>query len=171
VTGALAACVVLLVADGAFCGLRAVVGRTGRLYTGPLVARAMALGGTLGLLAGSGLLLLGVLLLGWPPTRQDELSVALDTLLWGYGTLATLILLGYLLRLVPSIDVRSLSSMLLFGPITLLRPIVIVGVAGLAAGLSRDGLVALLVGLAAGVGWLLGVLLDRWIPRWLGAWL
>jgi hypothetical protein len=171
VTGALAACLVLLTADGAFCGLRAVVGRTGRLRHGPLVARAMALGGSLGLLAGLALLLLGVGALGWPPSRPGALAVALSTLVRGYGTLATLILLGYLLRLVPSIDVRALASLLLFGPITLLRPVVIVGVAALAMALSADLLVSLLVALAAATGLLLGTLLDRWVPRVLGAWL
>lgn len=134
--------VVLLVADGAFCGLRAVRGRTGRLRIANLVARGMGAGAVVGGLGAALIVGIGIAALGWPPTRAEALTVALGVLVLGYGGLASAIGVGYLALLVPSIDVRSLASVVVFGPVTLARPAVIVGVAALGAWRGQDPVVA-----------------------------
>jgi hypothetical protein len=46
-----------------------------------------------------------------------------------YLPYAALIVLGFALRAIPSVDIRSITSTLIFGPLTLIRPVV--AIAGL----------------------------------------
>lgn len=119
----------LFAADGAFAGWRAVAGRTGRIRTLGLYTRAGALGA-----AGSGayallVLATGAFSLGWP--APPGTGPALRWMVSFYSVFAALLAAGFTLRALPSVDLRTLSSLLVFGPLTLLRPVVIL--LGLAA--------------------------------------
>jgi hypothetical protein len=57
--------------------------------------------------------------------RQD-LQNAAERMLWIFLPYATLVLSNLALRLVPSTDLRSATSVLFLGPLTALRPIVMI---------------------------------------------
>lgn len=56
---------------------------------------------------------------------MSELWAAAWRMVTVYGPYATVLLVSLLVRLLPSVDVRSASSVIVFGPLTLIRPFVI----------------------------------------------
>ena len=48
-------------------------------------------------------------------------------MLFVYLPYAAIILLAFLVRLIPSVDIRSITSTVIFGPFTLIRPMVAIG--------------------------------------------
>jgi hypothetical protein len=60
-----------------------------------------------------------------------------------YVPYATVILFAFLVRLIPSVDIRSITSTLIFGPFTLIRPLV--AIVGLVYGVLAAPRVATVV--------------------------
>ena len=120
----------LATCDAAFSGYRAAAGWNALLFKRGYYLRAMVGGALWGQLAVAPAGLVAGLLAMWshsPSQVLDDYSTAGARLVQVYLPYAGLIGLAFLLRLVPSVDVRSMTSVLVFGPLTLLRPVVAVG--------------------------------------------
>jgi hypothetical protein len=150
--------------DGAFAGYRAMAGRCGLIRRGRISARALAWGAlwaqlALLLVEGPGLLLGDALDL----VLLEHAGQAMAAVYLAYGALVAL---AYGLRVVPSVDVAAATSLLLFGPLTLLRPVVLLGGVLSALWVYPDprvaGLGALVLGAALGLGRALALDGERW---------
>jgi hypothetical protein len=112
--------------DGAFAGFRTMAGRCGRVRRGWVTARALAWGAAW---AQPALLAVEGLGLGVATCAEVDLARLADA---GWAMAAVYLVyaggvgVAYALRLVPSVDVVAATSVLLFGPLTLLRPVVLV---------------------------------------------
>jgi len=69
---------------------------------------------------------------------RADLESAAGRMLWVFLPYAALVLANLALRLVPSTDIRSATSVLMLGPLTAIRPLVMI--AGVVAGLSASRL-------------------------------
>ena len=119
--------------DAAFCGYRAAAGRNAlidkRAYYRRALWRGILAGQAAVLVAGAALALAQASGATWHELmRIGERMVAV------YVPYALVLLAAFALRTLPSVDVRSLTSTLVFGPFTLLRPLVVV--TGLVWGLA-----------------------------------
>jgi hypothetical protein len=99
------------------------------------------------------------------PSLAGDLLEACRRLLVVYVPYALVFLAALLLRVVPSVDVRSTLNVLVFGPFTLLRPFVgLAGVAWAFAGVPRWQVLGIGVfGIAAMLS--LEWTLNRWYAR------
>jgi hypothetical protein len=158
---------VLLTLDGAFAGFRDAAGRSPRLDKRTMVVRGVLRGA--GLAQVVSLLVLGPLV--WMvlhasatdplPHHVVQTGAVLTTV---FGTYAALVLSALAVYAVPHPDVSSLATVLVLGPFTLGRPLVVAvgGALGMVQGDGRTAF-ATAVGCAMVLG--LGPLLQR---RWEG---
>ena len=154
--------------DAALAGYREAAGRSALIDKRAYYRRAMLRGALFGQVA-VGLVgsVVAVLLL----TSQDPrglfqgLERVGTRMLIVYVPYAVIILLTFVVRAAPSVDLRSITSVLIFGPFTLIRPAVVV--AGVVWGfLAAPGLVTLLLcllilSLMLSLEWVLGRLRRR----------
>jgi hypothetical protein len=117
--------------DGLLCGCRTSMGRCPLIRTRPYYMRALVQG----LLAAQVASLLGLLSLFLVlrfSSHRIELRADLESsagrMLWIFLPYAAIVLLSLSLRLVPSTDLRSATSVFALGPLTAVRPIMMVGV-------------------------------------------
>jgi hypothetical protein len=166
----LGALAVLAVLDAAFAGFRAAAGRSALIDKRAYYRAALWRGAAHGVAA---VALAGVAALGLVGLAPDGAAlvgvyeVAAARALWVFGPYAAVLLVALALRAIPSVDLRSLLSVLLFGPLTLIRPMVVV--AGLTVGVLAAGqwevmALALLV-----LPMMLGV--EAWLGRHARPWL
>jgi hypothetical protein len=118
---------VLAVMDFACCAFRSASGRVALLdkrdFFRHSIVNALLWGHVL--LAGIWtVIVVGVLIAPDPPMLIDELERAARGLLIVYVPYAALFMLALLLRLSTSVDVRSVTSTLVLGPMTFVRPLV-----------------------------------------------
>ena len=158
---------VLLTLDGGFTGFRDAAGRSPVLEKRRMFWRNIVRGVVLAqLISGVTVGIAAVLMVVAPGAESlPELIVQAGTaMLWVYATYALAVLGALAFYAVPHPDVSSLATVLILGPFTLMRPLVILGglVASLWHGDWRTGLLSL-----CGCGLVLAVtpLLDR---RWRG---
>jgi hypothetical protein len=134
---------VLALVDGLLCGLRTSMGRCALIRKRSYYVRA-ALRGIAGAQVASILALAALLLTVVFSMRRDvlraDLECAAGRMLWIFLPYAALVLFNLALRLVPSIDIRSATSVFMLGPLTAIRPLVMI--AGLAYGISASKLLA-----------------------------
>lgn len=90
------------------------------------------------MLALAALLLTGVLSLRHDALRVDLESTA-SRMLRVFLPYAALVVFNLALRLIPSTDIRSATSVLMLGPLTAVRPLIMI--VGVFYGISRSGLV------------------------------
>lgn len=115
--------------DGALCGFRSSMGRYPYIHKIRFYTMAM-LRGVLGAQIASWLSL--VVLVGVISVSQDRSALRLDLqhsaerMLWIFLPYAALVLFNLALRLVPSTDLRSATSVVFLGPLTFLRPFVMI---------------------------------------------
>ena len=138
---------VLVTLDGLFCGYRAAAGRSALIHKREYYRRALLYGALAGqavvLVAGAAV---AVVLLQAPEPAASwrQLLIVAKRMLVVYVPYAMVLGLAFALRMVPSVDVKSLTSTLVFGPLTLLRPFVILaGLAWSAAAVPTPEVVAL----------------------------
>lgn len=119
----------LATVDGAFCGYRAAAGRNALIDKRRYYRRALLRG--VGLVQGA-VVLVGVTLVcllalssGHAGLEEDLLAAAARAL-FVYVPYAAVALLAFAVRLLPSVDFRSATSVFVFGPLTALRPLVAV---------------------------------------------
>jgi hypothetical protein len=113
--------------DAAFTGYREAAGRNALINKRRYYWRAMVTGALFGQVA---VAIAGVVVLVSLAFTADRESLLRDynrcgaRMLIIYLPYAVMILLAFLFRAVPSVDIRSITSTAIFGPFTLIRPLV-----------------------------------------------
>jgi hypothetical protein len=138
----------LATVDAAFIGYREAAGRSALINKRAYYRNAMTRGALFGqiavVIAGITITLL-ILLSSEPAKLVDELQAAGSRMLIVYVPYTLFIFLAVALRAVPSVDLQSIASVLIFGPFTFIRPIIVV--AGVVWGfLAAPNLATLLLG-------------------------
>ena len=156
------ALVALALVDGALLGFRAAAGRSGMIVKTPYYRRAVALGAAYaGAVALGGVLLaLAMSALGGPavwPALLEAGRAAVTV----YAGFAALVLAALAVWAVPVTEVRTLASVTVLGPGTLLRPWVLL--AGLSWGLWTRPTMP--VGVLAFYAAATMLPLERWLAR------
>lgn len=131
----------LALLDGLLCGLRASMGRCPlirkRSYYASALVRGIAAAQVVSMLALGALLGARVF-----SVRRDVLRFDLESvsarMLWIFLPYAALVLFNLVLRILPSTDIRSATSVFMLGPLTAIRPFVMI--AGVVYGLSKSSL-------------------------------
>ncbi len=123
-----AALYLLATLDALFIGYRDGAARCARLHKRDHIRRSLlwgALWGQLAVLIAAAAI---ALTLAWSPDTQ-ALFAHYNRAAWCmvsiYAPYATVLLIALLVRLVPSVDARSLAAVLVFGPLHFLRPFVV----------------------------------------------
>ncbi len=131
----------LALLDGLLCGLRASMGRCPlirkRRYYMLAALRGIAGAQIMSMLALAALLLTVAVSSNRGALRADLESSA-GRMLWVFLPYAALVMFNLALRLVPSTDIRSATSVLMLGPLTAIRPLIMI--VGVFAGLSASRL-------------------------------
>lgn len=116
--------------DAAMSGYRAAGGRSAKINKRSLHIRAQLLGVACGqccLVLLAGLVVLLLLTADRVGKLSDDLVIACESLHVVFIPYSLVFLAALVLRLLPSVDVRSVLNVLVFGPFTLLRPFVGIG--------------------------------------------
>jgi hypothetical protein len=131
----------LALLDGLLCGARVSMGRSAVIRKRSYYVRAQFRG-----LIGAQMvstIALAALMLVWTATShrtelRADLEAAAGGMLWVFVPYAVLVVGNILVRLVPSTDIRSATSVLMLGPLTAIRPLVMV--AGVTYGIASSAL-------------------------------
>ena len=158
----------LATVDSAFIGFREAAGRNALIDKTTYYRRALIKGALFGQLAVLivGVITAGLLLVSSDPVAQFQaLELVGSRMLLVYIPYALIILITTCIRAFPSVDIRSITSTLIFGPFTLIRPLVVVagGLWGVLAAPTAItiGLTTLIVCLMLGLESILGGLRSR----------
>jgi hypothetical protein len=131
----------LALLDGLLCGLRTSMGRCALIRKRSYYMRGL-FRGIVGAQIISTLALVALLLTAAFSLRRDtlraDLEAAAGRMLWIFLPYAALVLANLGLRLLPSTDIRSATSVLMLGPLTAIRPLVMI--AGVLYGISASHL-------------------------------
>lgn len=144
---------VLALFDCLLGGFRAAAGRNGRLEKKAYYRQALVRAALAGaLLVGVHVVLALVLVStsSTPTATWSAFVAAAQLLVAFYGAFAALTLLAFVFYFAPVGDFRALTSVIVLGPLTLFRPVVIGGGIAVAAAKATDPRVALL-GCSAGL--------------------
>jgi L-asparagine transporter-like permease len=154
--------------DSAFIGYREAAGRNALIEKRAYYRHALIRGALFGQLA---VLIVGVIaaiaLASSDNAREvfGKLELIGARMLLVYIPYALIILIALSIRALPSVDIRSITSTLIFGPFTFIRPLVVLlgAVWGILAapGAVTAALVVLIVCLMLGLEWTLGRLRSR----------
>ena len=122
----------LALLDGLLCGGRVSMGRCALIHKRVYYLRAL-LRGLLGAQIISTVALMTLLAVGGVPSHRaelrDDLESAAGRMMWVFVPYAIAVLGGLALRLIPSTDLRSATSVMALGPLSAIRsPIMIAGV-------------------------------------------
>ena len=131
----------LALLDGLLCGLRTSMGRCPLIGKRSYYSRA-AFRGVVGAQITSMLALLVLALTYAFSFCRHELRADLEgaagRMLWIFLPYAALVLFNLALRLLPSTDIRSATSVFMLGPLTAIRPLIMI--AGVLYGISASRL-------------------------------
>ena len=114
--------------DAGFAGYREAAGRNALIDKRSYYRRAMVRGALFGQMAvavAAGTILL-MLLISSDQQILADFERAGARMLMIYLPYAAFILVGFIFRMINSVDIRSITSTLIFGPFTLIRPLVAV---------------------------------------------
>ena len=118
----------LATVDSAFIGYRDAAGRSALIDKRHYYRRALLRGALMGQIAVAiaGTVALGMLATSAEPARLFATldSVAMRMLMI-YVPYALILIATFFVRAIPSVDIRSITSVLVFGPFTLIRPLVV----------------------------------------------
>lgn len=155
---------VLAITDWGFAGYRHAAGRDGRIFKGAYYRRAIAVG------LGLGHAPIGVagaviaLLVGSGQVEWDAVIAAAEPMVVVYAAYATTVLTAFVPYLFGNTEIRTLATVSVFGPLTLLRPLVICAGAALAIWTVPTWPIALAAALGAACNLSAEPLLDRLFP-------
>jgi hypothetical protein len=131
----------LALLDGLLCGLRTSMGRCPLIRKRAYYLRALVRGIVAAQVV-SALALAALLLAGAFSSHRDalraDLASAAGRMLRIFLPYAALVLFNLALRLLPSTDIRSATSVFMLGPLTAIRPVVMI--VGILYGLSASRL-------------------------------
>ncbi|MEM9073527.1 MAG: hypothetical protein AAGE52_33865 [Myxococcota bacterium] len=160
------ALIALSLVDHAFAGYRAAAGRDGRIDKTRFYRRAVIFGAVQG--AGVAAALAGLagalLLTSAPEAVFADMTIAGRSMVFFFGGYATLVFATFVPYLAGTLEIRTLATVTVFGPLTLLRPVLIIVGSAFAiahADLWQTYVLAVVAGLAH-IG--SESVLDRWIP-------
>lgn len=158
----------LATVDSTFIGYREAAGRIALIEKRAYFRRAMIRGAVAGQIAVAivGLAALGMLAASPQPARLfDTFEQVAARMLTIYVPYALILTITFLIRAIPSVDIRSITSVLVFGPFTLIRPLVVLAGAiwGLLAAptIPIGLLIGLIVSLMLGMEYVLSRLRAR----------
>lgn len=118
----------LATVDSAFIGYREAAGRSALIDKRRYFRRALIRGALMGqvavLIVG---MIAGIALVSARDPRAlfSDLQMVGVRMLMIYVPYALIILITFCIRAVPSVDIRSITSVLIFGPFTFIRPVVV----------------------------------------------
>ncbi len=154
--------------DSAFIGYREAGGRNALIDKRAYYRRALIRGALAGQVA---VLIVGVITAVVLATSNDagalfaQIESVGARMLTVYAPYAIILMITFLIRAVPSVDIRSITSTVIFGPFTLIRPIVVLAGAvwGVVAapGAITIALTVLIVCLMLSLGGILSWLRSR----------
>jgi hypothetical protein len=130
----------LAVLDAAFVGYRDATGRSGLVRKRRHFARAMLRGVLVGQLP---IAVIGLTVVAgfWMASDFDALWAAYEAygrvLLAVFVPYAAVVLLAFLPRTLPSVDLRSMTNVVVFGPFTAIRPALVPAATAAAAWIAR----------------------------------
>jgi hypothetical protein len=116
----------LATVDSTFIGYREAAGRSALIEKRAYFQRAMIRGALAGQFAVAivGIAAVAMLVLSSEPAALfDDLERVALRMLLVYVPYALILALTFFIRAVPSVDIRSITSVLVFGPFTLIRPL------------------------------------------------
>ena len=158
----------LATVDSAFIGYREAAGRNALIQKRAYFRHALIRGALFGQLA---VLIVGVITAIALATSSDgealfaKLELIGARMLAVYIPYALIILITFCIRAVPSVDIRSITSVLIFGPFTLIRPLIVLAGAvwGVVAapGAVTIAITVLIVSLMLGLEYILSGLRSR----------
>ena len=158
----------LATVDSAFIGYREAAGRNALIQKRAYFRRALIRGALFGQLA---VLVVGVITAIAIATSNDAAALFSNfetvgaRMLTVYIPYAVVLLITFGIRAVPSVDIRSITSVLIFGPFTFIRPLVVLAGAvwGVfaAPGAVTIAITALIVSLMLGLEYILSGLRSR----------
>jgi len=132
---------VMALLDGLLCGARVSMGRSAVIRKRSYYVRAQ-LRGLVGAQVVSSIALTALLAVALTSTHRAVLRADLETvagrMLRIFVPYAALVLGNIVLRLVPSTDIRSVTSVVMLGPLTAIRPLVML--AGVLYGISASAM-------------------------------
>jgi len=154
--------------DSAFIGYREAAGRNALIDKRAYYRRALIRGALVGQVA---VLIVGAITAIMLVSSNDAAALFAKIesvgvrMLTVYVPYALILLITFLVRAVPSVDIRSITSVLIFGPFTFIRPIVVLAGAvwGIVAapGAFTIALTVLIVCLMLGLSGILSWLRSR----------
>ncbi|MBL8958184.1 MAG: hypothetical protein JNK82_45850 [Myxococcaceae bacterium] len=153
----------LVVLDGGFAGYRARAGRFARIRRLGHDLRAVARGGFIGLFTFAIAVSLALALSGGALFDVSSREAA-ARILWVAGGYAVLVIAAFVPFLTGSPDLRSLTTVVVFGPLTLLRPALIIGACVYAAW-GQSGRVMAAVAVGGALVLMQDAVLDRLARR------
>jgi hypothetical protein len=158
----------LATVDSAFIGYREAAGRNALIVKRAYYRHALIRGALFGQLA---VLIVGVITVIVLVSIRDagflfsDLELVGARMLIVYVPYALILLITFCVRAIPSVDIRSITSVLIFGPFTFIRPLVVLAGAvwGVMAapGAITIALAVLIVTLMLGLGSVLSWLRSR----------
>jgi hypothetical protein len=158
----------LATVDSAFIGYREAAGRNALIDKRAYYRHALIRGALFGQLA---VLIVGAITVIVLVSVRDagvlfsDLELVGARMLMVYVPYALILLITFCVRAIPSVDIRSITSVLIFGPFTFIRPIVVLAGAvwGVVAapGAFAIALTMLIVTLMLGLGSVLSWLRSR----------
>lgn len=117
----------MALADGALAGFRAWAGRDGRVAKRHGRVRSALLGAGCAAVA---LLIIGlaaIAIMRGTSVEYDDLVRAGQRMLWVYVPFCSAVAVGFLAYFSANLEVQALGTVLVLGPATLARPLIIVG--------------------------------------------
>jgi L-asparagine transporter-like permease len=158
----------LATVDSTFIGYRETAGRNALIQKRAYYRRAMIRGAVAGQVAVAIVGVVAVVMLALTPQPAalfHDLERVATRMLLIYVPYALILAATFFVRAIPSVDIRSITSVLVFGPFTLIRPLVVLSGAiwGLLAAPRIEVLVliVLIVCLMLGMSYVLGQLRAR----------
>jgi hypothetical protein len=131
----------LALTDGLLCGLRTAMGRCPLIRKRKYYSKAAVQGvaaAQIVSVAALAALLVAVAVSSHREMLRNDLEVAAGRMLGVFVPYAAVVLFNLALRLVPSTDIRSATSVFMLGPLTYVRPYVMI--AGVAYGIAGSKL-------------------------------
>jgi len=118
----------LATVDSAFIGYRDAAGRSALIDKRHYYRRALLRGALMGQIAVAiaGIVAVGLLAATpQPALLLDTFEHVATRMLMVYVPYALILIATFFVRAIPSVDIRSITSVLVFGPFTLIRPLVV----------------------------------------------
>lgn len=153
--------------DSAFIGYREAAGRNALIEKRAYYRRALlrgALFGQVAVLTVGAITAIVLAAASDPRALFSEMEIVGARMLSVYIPYALIILITFCVRVLPSVDIRSITSVLIFGPFTFIRPVVVL--LGAIWGVMAASNVITVVIVLVIVGLMLG--LDRVLSWWRG---